>query len=685
MPFYEELFATNFTGDLKIPMYLSKPCIAWSETNTIAISYSYVQNSQDFCFPIYLIDPNEPKEYTVIYTEHESPIVQLIFTPSILSNYLISVDKNDIICFWKMKNGCINDMECFSKLSVENLFYLKPIHSISYQRLMKPMISSNLKDSFENFDLRLSLLPFGTLGFLSITKCGKLKFFKFENYNQEWLSNEIDLGITFDKCDFILIDNSVYIALVEKNSLEVHIFEWNFVSIKTQNHYKILIKPENQDLLSFELLDLKFSIYSDLFIASNTSIQKWNFDENEKLWKLNSELNKTGKMKVSKSQFYLHSSNQFEKYSLDLKQLHSSIKKRENEENETSSTFDTSVNDICVGFLNYKNKTLNLTLYLEKELSSIQQSNLFYHCIFNKFEFWDVLISIKFNKNMALCIEEIQKIKKMSGSSRIMHISSSMDRFVSLIHFLKGNNSSSIDICSTLYLRYIIEIFRDKIIKPTGKEGNEENEKKRVEHNDLSKEDLIKLTPFVHWAHKFTIFFFKSLRYLFSEPKKAYCKELVRHPRFIIILKEIFTYTYIISKQTKDHSILDSEEMQNHYKAISSLLKLVTSSHEKQNPKSDNAELKSIIFSETLKIKYPKSYEEILSELDFVPHFQGILSNSVPSLKNIDVITIVKIDNEHRVCRLCGRVSTFNFEGCFSRWEHACLYCGSNWKFISKE
>ena len=50
MPFYEELYNTCFSGDLKVPKYLSKPCIAWSDYNTIAISYSYVQNSEDFWF-----------------------------------------------------------------------------------------------------------------------------------------------------------------------------------------------------------------------------------------------------------------------------------------------------------------------------------------------------------------------------------------------------------------------------------------------------------------------------------------------------------------------------------------------------------------------------------------------------------------------------------------------------------
>jgi hypothetical protein len=135
---------------------------------------------------------------------------------------------------------------------------------------------------------------------------------------------------------------------------------------------------------------------------------------------------------------------------------------------------------------------------------------------------------------------------------------------------MKGDIASSIDICSTLYIRYIIEIFREKVFKK-----GDEYEKKKIER-DLTKEDCKTLIPFVNWIHKFTIFFFTSLRYLFSDPKKAYCKDLVKHPKFMNILKEIFTYSFVVSKQNAsfENFVLEVDEIKKYYDSIVGKLNL---------------------------------------------------------------------------------------------------------------
>jgi hypothetical protein len=321
----------------------------------------------------------------------------------------------------------MNEMECFSKINVKDVKFLKPVYSCTYQRLKEPTLTSSLKESFQTIDSHLKCLSFGDLSFLCVTSFGMLKLFKFDNYTGEWSFNEIDLGdIYVDKCDFISMKDFVYIVCVEHKSLQVHVFQWDLVSIKIKNHFRFYVKNETFDV---EIHEIQFSIFGDLYISTNRSVQKWILSDN--LWMLSSTVSKGGNMRVTKAYVYLLSEN-LEKYNFDLSLVSSTSEKIKNEK-----SFDLSVspNDICVGLLKYCENKFNFTVYMERDVAIAQSINSLIHCIVNKFEFWDIVISIQFNGNLLPFIDELSKIRKSGSSSKIANLSSSLDRFLALLRY----------------------------------------------------------------------------------------------------------------------------------------------------------------------------------------------------------------------------------------------------------
>lgn len=193
--------------------------MAWSNSNVLALAQG---------LNIFFYDPVEPTQLRIITTP--SQVSQMEWSHN---NLLLALSaQGEQVLIYKSNNFCINDYELEQPIDIENVVFAKWIQG-------------------EN--------P----SFLAVAKNGRVHAYEL-GFNKSF-SNYFNTGLTVDKVDISIKDEiNFIIAISEKNSCLIHIFEWNLVD--SIHHYFIQLSeiPKKLKLLN----------YGDLYIKYERKVEK---------------------------------------------------------------------------------------------------------------------------------------------------------------------------------------------------------------------------------------------------------------------------------------------------------------------------------------------------------------------------------------------------------------------------
>eukprot|EP01080_Neovahlkampfia_damariscottae_P010659 gene10659-3283_t len=607
------------------------------------------------------MDPNKPQEYSIIESDHDSVITQLSFSPLIISNLLFSVDMDGLVCFWKVSDHCINMMECFSKLQIEGIIFGKWIHGRS-SKLLKTIDEkinlSNLKD----VNFKLKDIPMGTPAFLSISNSGTIQLFIFDFYENDWKNRTIETFLFIENVDISIKENEISIICNEKNSLCVHVFDWNLRDLNFSKHEFFYVK----ELTNFfendlSIKQIKFINEMEIIISTNIHIEKW--QKNEK-WNFIASKVKSGKIEISKEKIFFLVKETFEILSKDTLEVNY-------KDNIHANEVAISPNEICFATLNSK-----LSLYYKSECKMNEISNRIMCGMLNFYDLWDLSLMIKFSDFSFDDYHRETETLKASGCTN----TSLEERYIFLVSILKGKLTKILEKNSYLYVKKIYDLIHQNLsfiyaelkINPDRKISEKE------------KNICLEMIPSIDWIFTFTILFFKSMTFMNSTDKNE--KEnafLVKFLFNIQILRAPIEICFVILSKLDTKVLAKSnfkiKEFSDINQRINDLFQTVQKASKKELRKSVQPH-----FVNNFLVDYPITINKLVTKLDILPSFDGILGmeweNKYP-VKTNDIFTSTNLSTtQHRKCKLCGRISNVELKSVFQSFQSSCWICGSYWK-----